>query len=626
MVDPISSSLTTLTATKLLGRAVDDLYDFLKDKVSLTIDKKRVQRRIPALADRINSFRMVKTLWQIERPVDVEEFYCTSHVLIPTTVKLSQIGRQTHKKRMKIDCVSDFGNIGNIVISGIAGQGKSIFLRHLFIREFELGRRIPIFIELRKIEKDESLLDHISRFLDILDLGIDSRLSRILARSGKFIYFLDAYDEVPEIQKQRTLSELEYLAGTSPGSQFIVTTRPDSGIEMSSLFTVVNLDDLINNEYLGVIRKLSADVQFANTLIKSIRGHKATLCDLLCTPLLITLLIIQYNSFQKLPEQMSDFYESIFDVLLRRHDRSKPGFVRQRLCSINDNQYREIFNAFCFETQKIDKSQFSLAEIQNAISKAMQIVNADEDSLNFLKDITNITCLLLHEGDEHRFIHKSVQEYYAASFIKNRPDNLPKNFYHACMSDYFISNKWKQELGFLSEIDKYRYSKYYLLPLCHKYLNVNNDNDLINGCPDITEELIRNTVGFHIVGLKNNINNSFAYYHCNTLEQILDEGNYLELMNLDYTDLFSRIKEKTISVNKELLKGNYSDLVTSHPRTKNDEYISITVEQIKKEGYYVDEITSLATRIVNDIYLIWRETYSYIDREDSFNITADIGI
>ncbi len=625
MVEPILSGVATEVATKLLGRTVDDLYEFLKDKVSLTIDKARIQRKIPELVNRINSFRMVKTLWQMERPVDVEEFYCTSHVLIPTTVKLSQIGRQTQKKRRKIDCVSDFGNIGNIVIKGIAGQGKSIFLRHLFIREFELGRRIPVFIELRKMQKGESLLDHIARFLDILDLGIDPRLSRILARSGKFIFFLDAYDEVPEIQKQRTLNELEYLVGTSPGSQFLVTTRPDSGIAMSSLFTVVNLDDLRNNEYLGVIRKLSANVQFANTLIKSIKGHKATICDLLCTPLLITLLIIQYNSYQKLPEQMSDFYESIFDVLLRRHDRSKPGFVRQRLCSLNDNQYREIFNAFCFETQKFDKSQFSLEEIQSAISKAMQVVNVDEDPLNFLKDITNVTCLILHEGGEHRFIHKSVQEYYAASFIKNRPDNLANNFYHACMSDYHTSSKWKQELDFLSEIDKYRHSKYYLLPLCHKWLNVNNDNDLINGCPDITEELIRNTVGFHIVGLETNKRNSLAYYHCNTLEQILYEGDYLELMDLDYTDLFSRIKEKTISVNKELLKGNYYESTIKQPQTKHDEYINITVEQIKEEGYYVDEITSLATRIVNDIYLIWRKTYSYIDREDSFNITADIG-
>jgi len=630
MVEPIFSSVSTAVATKLLGRTVDDLYEFLKGKVSLTIDKARIQRKIPELVNRINSFRMVKTLWQMERPVDVEKFYCTSHVLIPTTVKLSQIGRQTQKKRRKIDCVSDFGNIGNIVIKGIAGQGKSIFLRHLFIREFELGQRIPVFIELRKIQEGESLLDHIARFLDVLDLGIDPRLSRILARSGKLIFFLDAYDEVPEIQKQRTLNELEYLVGSSPGSQFLVTTRPDSGIEMSSLFTVVNLDDLRNNEYLGVIRKLSANVQFANTLIKSIQGHKATICDLLCTPLLITLLIIQYNSFPKLPEQMSDFYESIFDVLLRRHDRSKPGFVRQRLCSLNDNQYREIFNAFCFESMKVNKSQLSEDDIRNAISRAMKIVSVNEDPLNFLNDITRITCLVLHEGEEYRFIHKSVQEYYAASFIKNRPDSNSESFYSACLN-WGVYRSWKQELMFLSETDRYRYHKYYLLPLCRLHLNADSDDALLNGLPP-TQNMLKITHGFcltfspdshNLKGIGTSEINQILPSHDVLFQLHIIEGLF---DSIDYTELVKLLFEIKIRLDtKPFIEYHHM----SEKRAKELESHTtgnrvITIQQAVDAGFSPPAFIPIIERIAKYIYDIWQRSYSYTRNMESFDITSQL--
>ena len=40
----------------------------------------------------------------------------------------------------------------------------------------------------------------------------------------------------------------------------------------------------------------------------------------------------------------------------------------------------------------------------------------------FLDDIVNMTCLILKEGDEYCFIHKTVQEYYAASFIRRKPE------------------------------------------------------------------------------------------------------------------------------------------------------------------------------------------------------------
>jgi len=616
MIDP-----ATKAATAALSNIVDDLYNFLKSKAKYTLNKRNVTRKLPTLFSRMQNVRFIKTLWQFDTAVDVELFYCDSHVIPPQT-------KRGRSRRKKIDKVSDFGKARNILVKGIAGQGKSIFLRHLCIKEFEAGERIPVFIELRRILKNETIVDHISRYLDILDLPIDASLFKVLLQSGKFVFFLDGFDEVQEEHKQHTLNELENLCAYSGNSPFTITTRPNTSIEMSPYFDVFILDDLRGREYETVIKKLASSRSYANTLIKAISANKDEVLPLLSNPLLITLLIISYKSYQRLPEKLSDFYDSIFFVLLRRHDGTKPGFTRPRRCKINDNQYREIFDTLCFEAGKSDKPFFDYRVMCELIEKSIGRMNLIEDADRYLKDIIDVTCLILHEGNEYRFIHKSVQEYYAASFIKNRPENLAKDFYTACMSDYLTSSKWEQELGFLSEIDKYRYSKHYLLPLCRKWLNIDNDNDLVSGCPSTTKELIKHTVGLFIIGLGSRSPDCVYSFQLNTLGQILDEVNYLDFMDLDFCDLLSKIKNKSIFVDKELLKLNYLESKIKVPRTENNEHdfiTEITVEQIKDEGYYVNEITSLATRIINDIYSIWREAYSYVNREESFDITADIG-
>jgi len=615
MIDP-----ATKAATAAFSNVVDDLYNFLKSKAKYTLNKRNVIHKLPTLFSRMQNVRFIKTLWQFDTAVDVESFYCDSHVITPQT-------KGGKGRRRRIDKVSDFGKVRNILIKGIAGQGKSLFLRHLCIKEFEAGERIPVFIELRRILKNETLLHHISLYLDVLDLSIDANLFKVLLQSGKFIFFLDGFDEIQEEHKQRILNELEYLSSYSGNSPFIITTRPNTSIEMSPSFLVFVLDDLKGREYQTVIKKLASSRNYANTLIKAISANKDEVLPLLSNPLLITLLIISYKSYPKLPDKLSDFYDSIFLVLLRRHDGTKPGFIRPRGCTINDTQYREIFDTLCFEANKLHRPFFDHRVMYELIKKSIERMDLTEDADGYLKDIIDVTCLILHEGNEYRFIHKSVQEYYAASFIKSRPDNLSRNFYNACMSDFSTSARWKQELGFLSETDTYRYYKYYLLPLCRRWLNVDNDNDLVNGCPSTTDELIDNTVGRFVIGLTSTSPNCLHSLHLNTIDQILDGINYLDLFHLDYCDLLSRIKEKTISIRKELFERTYfygSKVMA--PRTEENQYIRIVVQQIKDEGYHVNEITSLATRIIKDIYSIWRKAYSYVDREDSFDITADIGI
>ncbi len=81
---------------------------------------------------------------------------------------------------------------------------------------------------------------------------------------------------------------------------------------------------------------------------------------------------------------------------------------------------------------------------------------------DFASDVTRAACLMQHEGFEYHFIHKSVVEFHAASFIRRSSEEIAHRFYAAMNSQRW--QKWRQELFFLAQIDRVRYLRYFYVP------------------------------------------------------------------------------------------------------------------------------------------------------------------
>lgn len=118
-MNALLSTTATLAGKKLFKKLVIDLYQFLVQQTGRKVKQWNTERQIDKIYRQIGQVRKVKTIWQIDRAVDLMEFYCDSHVMLK-------------KERCKITKLSDFGQSrDNILIQGIAGQGKSIFLRYI---------------------------------------------------------------------------------------------------------------------------------------------------------------------------------------------------------------------------------------------------------------------------------------------------------------------------------------------------------------------------------------------------------------------------------------------------------------------------------------------------------------
>ena len=452
-------SATAIAAGQaVFKKSVSDLYEYISEKTGKKILQWNTEKKIETLYKKISKVRQVKTIWQVDKPVDLSEFYCDPHIKID-------------KERKIVRKIADIGLKGNILIEGIAGQGKSIFLRYLSSRELLYGEGIPLFIELRRVDKDHSLKDRIVAAFDALGLDVDDELFKVLANSGKIVLMLDAYDEIPGELKSSVLTDIEDIVSKHENIRVITTSRPQENIRTSNYFSNVVLDNLKKKEYQEVIKKLAKDQDWANSLIGHIEHRSPHIKSLLFSPLMVTLLVLLYKSYQHLPANLSGFYDVLFQMLLQRHDGTKPGFTRQRKCDLDDIQYRNAFEALCLLAKKSPQQSFSISVLHGVAEEAIAQTNLKAKPADFINDIVRITCLILREGDEHRFIHKTVQEYYAASFIQKKPDTWAKQLYTR-ISDSDNRYKWQQELEFLSEIDSYRYNRYFLLPICLDVLSL----------------------------------------------------------------------------------------------------------------------------------------------------------
>ncbi|PTX98769.1 hypothetical protein DB345_03360 [Spartobacteria bacterium LR76] len=445
------ASAGALAGQTALKKAVNSIYDSSTEAAKKILRRLKNETQLRKFCSQIGKVRKVKTLGQVDKAVDLASFYCSSHVYF-------------EGNRSKIDSFSNFKSGNKILIEGIAGQGKSIFLRYLCSIEFLKGDLIPIFAELRKISENESLENFLIRTFKTYHLDIDKESLSHMANTGKLILFLDAFDEAPDDSKSRLVLEMEDFLLSHESVNVVISSRPNNGISACSSLDTYSLSNLEKNEYADVIDRIMEDAELAQSLIARIKKHTGGIKELLITPLLVTLLVIRYKSFQELPEQLADFYDSLFQVLLQRHDGTKPGYQRRRRTSLNDTQYRQTFEAMCFLSKKQRDNEFTHSTIHSIAESALKEKGHDnEDSESYIKDIVGITCLLVNDGETYRFIHKSVQEYYVASYIKNKPEIIAKSFFQNLFKSKSPWN-FTQEIKFLEEIDAYRFYKFGVIP------------------------------------------------------------------------------------------------------------------------------------------------------------------
>lgn len=440
-------------AITFLKKPLEDLYNVASGALQAQIATLKAQAKVKKLHTRLWQSQRVKTLWHTDKPLSLTSFFYPVSVEIPDASRLNPI---------KVSGLDNFPN-HHTIIFGTVGQGKSILLRFLLGRELRSGKHIPLLCELRNVES-QSLQVYLSeRFALLLETPPDNKLFTFFASHGKIAFLLDGFDEVLPQNVPRLSQELEDLATRFSACPIALTSRPDSECCHLTSFHTARIAPLSGSDLEPFYRKIGHDIDFAKRLVAAIERSPTKIRELVVTPLLATFLAISYRAAQKIPLDFSEFYEELFQILLIRHDASKRGWKRSRKTTLNDHDFQRVFEAFCFSTRKRHLTALTADDAVQVSKDSLTNLKLTADPQHVINDIRGITCLLVEEGGKLQFVHNSVQEFFAARYVKTQTEPVVASFYNQIRESGKWAH-WQEELLFLKQIDTHRATKYFFLP------------------------------------------------------------------------------------------------------------------------------------------------------------------
>ncbi len=434
-----------LSATKPI---VDMVVAFAIKKLTNYQASRKTGEITKRMNARVSDLSEVKTLLNRERSVFIYDFYSTQYLIDSET-----------KERHTVNSPEIFGLEKRIVISGVAGQGKSILLRHLVLHEIA-RHRLPIFIELRCLEFYSSLDELIRSELKTLGLEGDSILVSHILELEKVVLYLDAFDEVAPSKQPRVRKQIEELAIRFPNLRIFVSSRPNTGIESAASFKVYQLDAFTDPESVQALEKMCDTPEERSKIVSALATADDRIKKTLTTPLMVTLLLLHYRLSGEFPKTEHAFFGDLFDVLFRRHDQTK-GLCRTKFTNASEFELKQLFCFSCYVSRKSGLVESHREKFISFIREAIDYYKKDLSPEGVLNDVMNGTNLLLEDGSNVRYSHKAIQEFYAAQFLMEQPDEKISVFFGNRIKKW---HDWVQFLEFCEMINPSLFYKYFLIP------------------------------------------------------------------------------------------------------------------------------------------------------------------
>jgi len=392
-----------------------------------------------------------------------------------------EIKRDKRIERISTNTIKEvFAKSKFITIIGYAGSGKSMLMRYLFLDAVKNGFKYPVKVELRYLNDfsgnmNTYIKEHIFEFHK---LGSSDRIINNLLSSGKFVFFFDGYDEINSSKKAIVTNDINEFVKLYSKNNYIVTSRPFTGIETLPLFHNYWVQAFTNDEVEQfILKQLKNEKELVEKIIIAIkRPENAAYRSFLWNPLLLTMFIISFNTYAEIPQKRSMFYRQVFDTLYLIHDSSsKLAYVREKKSGLDKDKFEKALQAFCFITFFDNKYTFSDDYLNDVLSN----VKSNKPQLDFendriIEDLTIALGFLTKEGFEYTFLHKSLQEYFAALYISNLSKENKKRVYRRLSSKITNSklyniDEYSNLYVLLSEIDDKFLIKDFLLPIL-KYI------------------------------------------------------------------------------------------------------------------------------------------------------------
>jgi len=406
---------------------------FKKFKIENT-DEESVEKQLnDYLTRRYIKFLTIDTLVFPNRQTALEILYQ------PLTISCKE-GISQKEVEIKIDCYPQdlLPNYARVIIEDTAGMGKSTITKKLFQSIIEQKAGIPVLIELSQIKKKNSILKEIQNQMSQIGKKINQDILLKLINEGDFIFLFDGYDEIALSDREFTIRELHKFIEKAGDNCFLITSRPEESLTSFGDFQKFHVNPLDNEEAYELLKKYDSysHNKIAASLIEKLKESDDSLQEYLSNPFLVSLLYKSYEYKKDIPVKKSQFYEQVFDALFEAHDFSKKGYLkREKYSNLHKDDFGRVLRYIGYFTSMANKIEYDKNSIIQFIEKAKsKTSDLQFKASDYLNDLIKTVPLFKKEGNNYKWAHKSLQDYFAAKFIwidakENRIDILKKIFH-----------------------------------------------------------------------------------------------------------------------------------------------------------------------------------------------------
>lgn len=345
------------------------------------------------------------------------------------------------------------------VVLGGPGAGKTTFLKYLALAYsektiFEKTKLktsfLPAYIHLPSLPTDS--ID----FLHALKSKVEQRTDenaeifyRRLLETGNIVVLLDSLDEVPSDAKKTMVNAISDFCSLYPRARIVISCRTADYQNVFVGFAEVEVARLSQGAVKTIIKGwFNTEPKKAEKLLTTLETDP-TIASLTETPLLLSLLCIQYRNDLVLPNRKTELYRRCVDALLRDWDASRNFRRDSHYSQLSDDRKETIFENIAGSTSgdSIDY-EFSEAVALGVVSDTIARFGLSaNDSRHILIEIES------HHGivekcsaDLYQFSHGTMHEYFIARYIVARRTEMQ------ILRSHFEDSRWHTVIAFICAI------------------------------------------------------------------------------------------------------------------------------------------------------------------------------
>ncbi|UTW66226.1 NACHT domain-containing protein [bacterium SCSIO 12643] len=588
----ITTIITGVVGAKLTSLFTGIAKDF-GEEIKHTISNNILEYQV----EEYNRNSISKTLLHRVEPKRLKEFYQPLFITnCGPNSKPTHFGRK-RGSRIATDSIEKlFEKKQFITLIGSAGSGKSTIVKYLFLNAIDSDFKVPIKLELRYLnDYDGSVIEYIKD--KIFKLGRLASIDKIVERlmkSGDFVFFLDGYDEITSVKKEKITKEIDDLVKLYNSNNYLLTSRPYTEIDLLPLFHNFEVCELSDEDINQFIQKQIPleESELQAKIIEAINSpENSSYKTFLSNPLLLSMFILTFQSYSSIPQKRSAFYSQVFDALFSVHDSmSKLAFVREKQSGLSKEQIVEVLELFSFISYFEQKFIFT----NKYLNDKLNTIKSKKSSIKFtnnklITDLQIAIGIINQDGTEFTFPHRSLQEYFTAAYISSLSDSNKKTVYKKVLTALtddrtFIMNSNDNFHLLLSELDEVGIIRFGVIPYLKSYL------DSINIKTTSTKKIIT-----YFINLQNVYESFYSVIKCNELS----------IQNEEFSKLFRKYNPMKKGEKHSSKEGRKRSDVARAKLAKEDikpflkTYIPKIKDKIQELESYLEEQDNSDTDIIS---------------------------